>query len=129
MQVTLLCKKGFTDKELAEFYKVSRRTIARWKADEQFLSHLKKGKELADDNVERSLYERACGYSHPEDKIFIEKGKPIIVATTKHYPPEPIAAIFWLKNRKPEVWREKAEVKTSGETIITVKRDGQGANN
>ena len=29
---------------------------------------------------------------------------------TKHYPPDPTAAIFWLKNRQPDTWRDKVEV-------------------
>ncbi|MCY1295079.1 hypothetical protein D9M70_444010 [compost metagenome] len=33
------------------------------------------------------------------------------VPTVKHYPPDPGAAIFWLKNRQPELWKERVEVK------------------
>jgi hypothetical protein len=40
-----------------------------------------------------------------------ENSKPIIQTTVrKFYPPDTTAAIFWLKNRKPEEWRDKTEV-------------------
>jgi len=59
--------------------------------------------------VVRSLFQRACGYSHPEDKIFQHEGNPVVVPTTKHYPPDATSAIFWLKNRDPANWRDKVE--------------------
>ncbi len=55
------------------------------------------------------MYERATGYSHAEDKIFNDGGEPLIVPTTKHYPPDATSAIFWLKNRQPAKWRDKTE--------------------
>ena len=39
------------------------------------------------------------GYEHPEDKIFLHEGKPVIVPTVKHYPPDTTACIFWMKTR------------------------------
>jgi hypothetical protein len=32
----------------------------------------------------------------------------------KHYPPDPTAAIFWLKNRQKDKWRDKREEEVSG---------------
>ena len=101
-QLERLSSLGLTDKQLGFTYDVDECTINRWKKDKKVLQALKKGKEVADLMVERSLFERANGYSHPEDKIF--------VPTIKHYPPDTGAAIFWLKNRKPEEWREKQEI-------------------
>lgn len=110
-QVRMVASKGWTDDEMAAFFKVDRATWYRWKAThEDFCDALKAWKEQADARVERSLYERALGYSHPEDKIFNDGGDPLIVPTTKHYPPDTTAAIFWLKNRQPESWRDKNEV-------------------
>jgi hypothetical protein len=120
-QLTILCAKGFTDKEIAAFYKVDERTITRWKKDEQFMSVLKEGKQLADEKVERSLFERATGYSHSEDKIFNDNGTPLIVPTTKFYPPDTTAAIFWLKNRKPQEWRDKQDIEHSGTINQTIE--------
>jgi len=83
----------------------------------EFCNALKAGKSSADDRVERSLYERANGYTHVEDKIFMHEGQPVIVPTKKHYPPDTTAGIFWLKNRRAEDWREKQEVEHKGLTL------------
>ena len=117
-QAEKLCEMGATDEDLAEFFEVNRLTIHRWKiAHEEFCNALKAGKSSADDSVERSLYERASGYTADEDKIFMHEGEPVIVPTKKRYPPDTTAAIFWLKNRRPEDWREKQEVEHKGLTI------------
>lgn len=110
-QVEKLAKLGATDKDLAEFFDVNEATVNRWKEkDTQFRKSLKEGKEYADANVAERLYQRALGYEHPEDKIFIYEGEPVIVPTRKIYAPDTTAAIFWLKNRKPEAWRDKQEM-------------------
>lgn len=116
-KLTLL---GAIDKQLADFFDVTEQTINNWKlAHESFFESIKKGKEQADAKVAESLYHRALGYHHPEDKVFNDGGQPMIVPTTKHYPPDPTACIFWLKNRQPAAWREKTEVKHSGGLTLT----------
>ena len=110
-QLKWLYLDGKTDQEIADFFKISRRSLINWrKKNPEFVLTLKDDwKAVADHRVERSLYERACGYSHTEDKIFIHEGKPIIVPTVRHYPPDPTSMIFWLKNRQPGQWRDKVE--------------------
>lgn len=110
-KVALLAKKGWTDSEMFEFFGVASSTWYKWKGEhEEFSETLKDWKGEADKRVERSLYERACGYSHPEEKIFNNPGeKPTVVPTTKHYAPDPTSAIFWLKNRQPSEWKDKRE--------------------
>lgn len=101
---------GATDAELANFFKVTETTINNWKIDyPKFFESLKEGKEEADAKVAKSLYNRALGYSHEDEKIFNDDGKALIVPTTKHYPPDVTAAIFWLKNRQPKIWRDKPQ--------------------
>lgn len=110
-QVKILCRLGAIDKDLAEFFDVSEQTINAWKQRyPAFLESLKEAKDIADNAVEMALYKRAIGYEHEEDKIFNQNGEPLIVPTIKHYPPDTVAAIFWLKNRRPEQWRDKAEI-------------------
>ena len=106
-KLTLL---GATDKDLATFFEVEEKTINNWKIQQpSFLQSLKRGKDIADSTVGERLYQRATGYSHPDVKVMQYEGKPIIVPVTKHYPPDTTAAIFWLKNRQPEKWRDKQE--------------------
>lgn len=46
------------------------------------------------------------GYSYDAVKIFQHNGKPVKVPYVEHVPPDTTACIFWLKNRKPEAWRD-----------------------
>jgi DNA-binding XRE family transcriptional regulator len=112
---------GMTDKQMADVVGVSEQTVNNWKLkDPNFLESLKAEKEIADARVERSLFERATGYSHAEDKIFNDNGTPLVVPTVKHYAPDTTAAIFWLKNRKPKEWRDKQDIEHSGEVSQVV---------
>ncbi len=124
---TRSCFLGSTDEELAKLFEISVATLNTWKKKHpQFLASIKKGKEEADENVARSLYDRAMGYSHKEDKIFNNNGKALVVKTTKHYPPEVAAAIFWLKNRQRNKWRDKQEFEHSGEVGISFNMNFKG---
>ena len=117
-QARKLCLLGATDKTLADFFNVSEQTINAWKhKHESFLESLKAGKQLADAQVSEKLFNRAIGYSHPEVKVFNNQGEILTHEVTKHYPPDSTAAIFWLKNRQPERWRDRVEQK------ITVSDD------
>ena len=118
-QVRKLAEAGWTDQQMSDFFGVSDRTWHDWKrAHPEFSQSLKGWKQTADERVERSLYERATGYSHPEDKIFNDGGEPLIVPTVKRYEPDTTACIFWLKNRQPDQWRDKTETKMSGEISL-----------
>jgi hypothetical protein len=121
-QANKLCLLGATDRELADFFEVSEATVNTWKQRHPaFLDSIKEGRKAADAKVARSLFERACGYSHPEDKIFQYEGAPVIVPTTKHYPPDTMAASLWLRNRRPDLWRDKQEIAGSVEVSGTVE--------
>lgn len=110
-QARTLAEKGFTDQELADFFDVAPSTIYLWKREHpEFSETLKLGKESADRKVERSLFERATGYSHPDTHFATCDGLVVQTPTTKQYPPDTTAGIFWLKNRQPDKWRDKTEV-------------------
>ena len=118
-QVRKLCQLGATDKEIAEFFDVSERTINTWKLEsDEFLQALKSGKESSDARVERSLHHRAVGYSYPAVKIFQFQGAPVEVPYVEHVPPDTTACIFWLKNRKQAEWRDKQELVHKGAVRI-----------
>lgn len=110
-----LLKQGMTEDQISEVVGVSRRTLCNWKGKHQELLHaIKEAKFAADELVEASLYSRALGYSHPEVKVFCSKdetGAPEVVTheIVKHYPPDTQAAMFWLRNRQPKRWAEKAD--------------------
>lgn len=120
-QVRFLCERGCTDVELAEFFGVCEKTLNNWKKTHpEFLQSLKDGKAVADNKVQRSLFERATGYSHPDVHISNFQGTVTATPLTKHYPPDTTAAIFWLKNRRPGEWRDKVDVATTGEVKLNI---------
>jgi len=109
-QAEKLCRLGATDIEVADFLEVDVRTLYRWKGEhEEFCQALKAGKDVSDERVERSLFSRATGYEHDEVDIRVVGGGIVETPIRKFYPPDTTAAIFWLKNRKPEQWRDKTE--------------------
>lgn len=111
-QAERLCALGATDSDLANFFEVSTRTIYRWKSEHpKFCQALKVGKEVADERVKRSLYHRAVGYEADAVKIFMPAGatEPVYAEYREHIQPDTTAAIFWLKNRRPDEWRDKIE--------------------
>lgn len=121
-QVKKACEAGFTDRELAELLKVSEQTINTWKIEHpEFSLALKNGKDVPDERVERSLYHRATGYSFEAVKIFMPAGasEPVYAPYTEHVPPDTTAMIFWLKNRRPETWRDKRDVDVNHSGEIT----------
>ncbi|AWP75708.1 terminase [Bordetella bronchiseptica] len=109
-QAAKLCRLGATDKDLADFFAVTERTLNTWKKQHaEFLQALNAGKTLADAEVADRLYQRALGYTHAEDDIRVCDGVIVTTPTTKHYPPDTVACIFWLKNRRPDLWRDKPD--------------------
>lgn len=114
-QALKLCRLGATDKELADFFGTTESTLNRWKKSHpEFCASLKAGKQVADAEVADKLFRRATGYSHDAVKIFNDEGTPLIVPYTEHYPPDTTACIFWLKNRRPDLWRDKVQQEVTG---------------
>jgi hypothetical protein len=103
---------GLTELEVAGHFGVAMATLTRWMvAYPDFRAALKEGRDVADARVEKRLYERALGFTTTETKQVDIEGKPSrTISITRQHPPDTTAAIFWLKNRQPELWREKIEV-------------------
>jgi len=116
-------RDGLTDEQIATKLGVSRSTLNEWKKKFPDISDtLKRGKEVVDVEVENALLKRALGYSTTEvtreRALNPETGKVELVVTkavTKEVPPDTTAQIFWLKNRRPDLWRDKQNVELSGE--------------
>lgn len=118
-QARKLCEMGATDIELASFFGVTDRTIYNWKHSEpKFFQALIVGKDALDDRVERSLYQRAVGYSFNSEKVFHASGIVTRADVIEHVPPDPGAALSWLKNRRSAKWRDKFDHEHSGSVSI-----------
>ena len=76
---------------------------------------------VSDSRVEKSLYQRANGYSHPAVKVFMTRdGKTVEHKYIEHYPPDVTACLFWLKNRRPDRWRDVHNIEAeTGHYIIS----------
>jgi hypothetical protein len=113
-----MCRLGATDLELARAFNVTTVTIWRWQSRHpDFCNALKTGKEIADQRVERSLYQRAVGYSFDSEKLFSFEGSVTRAGIVEHVPPDVGAAKHWLSNRKPQEWHEKQEIEHRGDAF------------
>lgn len=119
-------RDGLTDEEVAAYFGVQDRTVRNWgKKYPEFLQALIEARAVVDREVERSLYRRAVGYRVPDKKV-IKDGEGNIIrteTTTKEVLPDVTAQIFWLKNRKPRVWRDKQDIEHSGTTRVVIVDD------
>lgn len=111
-QAQRLCaNNAFTDVELASFFGVTLSTVHLWKLKHpEFSDAIKIGKAPANARVEKSLYDRAMGYSQTETDIRVIGGKIVKTEVVRHYPPDPTSLIFYLKNRMPDQYRDKQEL-------------------
>lgn len=116
-------RDGLTDEQIAVNMNIDTATLYRWKKKYcEICESLKKGKEIVDIQVENALLKRALGYSYDEvTRELCENagtGQMEMKTTkivTKEVVPDTTAQIFWLKNRRPDKWRDKQDMQISGE--------------
>lgn len=133
-------RNGLTDADIAKNLDIAESTLYGYKKKHsEFLEALKRGKDDADLIVENSLYKRANGYSYEEVTYErlpkkVKNGKIIyeLVATKKvkkEVPADPASMFFWLKNRKPKIWRDKPDGENPEEVkniVVTFKKPLEG---
>jgi hypothetical protein len=96
-----------TDLEVADILGISLATLYRWKLDFPAFSRVfKLGKTEADERVERSLYSRAVGYDYFAEKPVMTRHGQKTMRYRAHIPPDTAAAVWYLKNRRPDRWRD-----------------------
>lgn len=117
-------RDGLTDKQIAEHkVGVSERTFTTWKEKyPAIVSALKKGKAPVDVQVENMLLRSAMGFTktiREAVKLRQRGGTEIIEYVDKeiYIAPNITAQIFWLKNRKPEYWRDKPVAPVKAEEV------------
>jgi len=129
-------RDGLIDEQIATNIGISRSTLNEWKKKYADISDaLKRGKEVVDRQVENALLKSAMGYEYDEvtkelmEQRNEETGRPEMVMTetkrvTKQVRPDVTAQIFWLKNRRPDKWRDKQDVEHSGTVNSNVDLSG-----
>ncbi len=125
-----------TDQELAGKLGIARSTLAKWvKTSPEIAESISRGRAdvHAVEAVEKTLYERALGYTVPVKKAMkvrhvkysdegrrISEDEEIVLVEEEQHVPADVGAIrFFLTNRAPERWQNKVEMDAtvSGEGI------------
>lgn len=115
-------RDGLSNEQIAHNIGINKDTLYEWqKRFSDFSDALKKGKEVVDREVENALLKRAMGYEYDEvtqepvtDKDTGITEMRVTKRVTKQIVPDVTAQIFWLKNRKPDEFRDKRDVELSG---------------
>ena len=119
-------RDGLTEEQIAKNMGVSRSTLSDYKVKyPDILRAIKNSKEVADREVENAIFNKATGYTvklkkpmkvrHVEyDEVsgrkVAEYERIEYIEEEVHVPADTTAQIFWLKNRKPNEWRDKVTV-------------------
>lgn len=126
---------GARNEDIAHNMGINVSTFYAWCNEHQeFLDALKTAKEVSDIQIENALYKKALGYTVKLAKNFKireviydnngkkikEEEKLVTAYDEQHIPADTTAQIFWLKNRKPTIWRDKVEQGISLDTPIGV---------
>lgn len=126
-------RDGLTDEQIFKNLGISRDTFYKYKEKySDFSEAIKKGKEVADIEVENALFKRAIGYKYKEVikevKEIDGKKSTYVKEVIKEMPGDVGAQIFWLKNRKSSKWKDKQDIDIQDNnvsiTINGVKRNG-----
>ena len=112
VKIEAWARDGLTDEQIAHNMGISRSTLYEWKKKYSSISDaLKRGKEVVDIEVENSLLKKALGYEYEEykevQKVIDGKKYHEKILIKRHCPPDTTAIIFWLKNRKPDIWMDR----------------------
>ena len=123
LRVEAWARDGLTQEDIAHNIGINKTTLYDWmNRFPEFSNALNKNREVADILVENALFKRALGYEYEEVTTEIRKVPYIgkdgktherkekhVKKTTKMVLPDTTAQIFWLKNRKPTVWRDRQD--------------------
>lgn len=118
-------RDGLNDDQIAQKMGINRSTYYRWQVENKDIRDaIKRGKAPVDIAVENALYKSAIGFTKKVRKPvkLRQRGGAEVVEYVEeeiYVPPQVTAQIFWLKNRKPNKWRDKPDDIGTG-TPVTV---------
>ncbi len=119
LQIYGWARHGLTNEQIAHNIGVSSQSFYTWLAKfPVIVENLKKGRQPVDIEVENALLKRALGYDYEETITEVEdtdggKKRKHIRKVAKHVPPDVGAICFWLKNRRPDKWRDRVQQEVS----------------
>lgn len=109
-----MARKGYRDIDIAKKIGISKVTFYDWKKRfPKFAEALQRGKDEYDDAVEETLYNMTQGYYVDEEVVEVREdaaGNKILhrKKTKRYIPPSITAIIYWLQNRRGDVWKTRA---------------------
>ncbi len=111
-------RNGATIEDLSKLMHVAQSSIKDWAARFPDFSAALKESEVYDDQAEQVLHTLGVTGWVTQDvteelRLNPETGKEELVVVkrvTKQIPPQTAALIFWLKNRRPDKWRERRDI-------------------
>ena len=125
-----LARRGCSDEEIAEAFGVSVRTVYNWKkAHPEFLQVLNECKGKADEAVVESLYAKACGkvkrVTKKKRDVLDSDGRKVTLTEVieETLPPDTTAMIYWLKNRQPELWRDRPKQDDTDTAVLKAAKE------
>lgn len=118
-----------TDLDMAEVLDIPLPTYKKYKRNKEFLETIKKGLDQRVDSLQNSLLRRAIGFYYDElveelvPVVVDKKGKKgfkiekklILTKKTKKYLSSDTAAIFLLRNYRPELFNKKYGDSSTGD--------------
>lgn len=121
-------RRGMIDKEIMKKLGIAKTAYYKYQNEHaEFKEAIKRGKAPVDVEVENALLKRSKGYEYEEDHVEYrprkkgdKSGPSLIKRIKKQVAPDVTAIIFWLKNRRPELWRDKHELEHLGNVNVTV---------
>lgn len=121
-------KEGLTNADIAKKLGIAMSTFCEYQNKySEFKEALKKGKEIIDYQVENALLKKALGYSYEEktyekeyNELIGEYTETLTKRVIKEVAPDTTAQIFWLKNRKPELWADKHQIENTKEPVLNI---------
>lgn len=127
-------REGLIDEQIAHNMGIAYSTFRDWVDKFPALSaSLKRGKAPVDIEVENSLLKSALGFTQTvrkpikvktkrqlQGKGTIEEEHIEFVEEDIYIPPNTVAQIFWLKNRRPDLWRDKPQEVTLNTEPVTI---------
>lgn len=121
---------GLTNQDIADLFGVSAHAIKSWiKKYEAFSEAVREVKDDRDRQVTESLFARAVGLSYDERKI-VKNAKGQIIREEiieKRVLPDTTAMIFWLKNRRPDLWADVQKHEFKGVTWLDIVANAERA--
>lgn len=121
-RVYRFCVLGMNNSQIAEHYALSVPQFDLFlKANPQALRALNDGREYAQANVAMAMHKRALGYQRTVTKVMQYQGEILTAEVSEDVPPDVAAQIFILKNRQPDLWKDRREITGAGGQPLSVE--------